>query len=250
MSISQYLAFGTGSGANTLSAEDYAALASSLVALGFQPGLAKSEEMNTVLRQLSVGVAGLARFCVDAGSSDQLDDGNVVNFAANIRAAVQALGSSGGSPSGTIVAFGGQNPPAGWLECNGATVSRSSYPALFAALGTNWGAGDGSTTFGLPDLRGQFLRGWDHGRGLDPSRGFATTQADSVEAHNHLNGVAEDVGHDYIFVYGSTSAGMPGFASGNADDSGGSASVQGYTSETGGTETRPTNAAILYCIKI
>lgn len=250
MATTQYLAFGTGGGANAISAAEYASLAGSLVAFGFQPGLAKAEQMNAVLRQATVGVAGLARFCVDNGSADQLDDGSVANFAANIRIAVQALAAGGGTPSGAIVAFGGATPPAGWLECAGQAVSRATYAALFAAIGGTWGAGDGSTTFNLPDLRGEFLRGWDHGRGVDPARALGTTQADDVKAHNHLNGVAEDTGHAYVFVYGSTAEGMPGSAGGNAADNAGSADLQGFTSSTGGTETRPTNSAVMYCIKV
>jgi phage-related tail fiber protein len=249
MSTTQYLAFGTAAGANAISAAEYASLASTLVAFGFQPGLARSEHINAVLRQATVGVAGLARFCVDNGSADQLDDGSVANFAANIRLAVQALATSGGSPSGAIIAFGAATPPAGWLECNGGAILRASYPTLFAAIGTTWGAGDGSTTFNLPDLRGEFLRGWDHGRGVDSGRAMASTQAQDTLSHNHLNGVAEDIGHDFVFVYGSTNSGMPGSASGNVNDISGSADVQGYTSYTGGAETRPVNMAVMYCIK-
>jgi len=60
---------------------------------------------------------------------------------------------------GTIIAFGGGSTPTGYLECNGANVSRSTYAALFSAVGTTWGAGDGSTTFTLPDLRRRTLVG-------------------------------------------------------------------------------------------
>jgi microcystin-dependent protein len=62
-------------------------------------------------------------------------------------------------PSGTVVPFAGATAPEGWVLCNGTTLSRSTYAALFAAIGTSWGNGDGSTTFNLPDLRGSFLRG-------------------------------------------------------------------------------------------
>ena len=58
-------------------------------------------------------------------------------------------------PIGTIIDYAGSSTPAGYLECDGSAVSRTAYAALFAALGTTWGAGDGSTTFNLPDLRGR-----------------------------------------------------------------------------------------------
>ncbi len=62
-------------------------------------------------------------------------------------------------PIGTILSFGGTTAPKGYLLCNGAAVSRTDYSALFAVIGTSFGAGDGSTTFNVPDLRGEFLRG-------------------------------------------------------------------------------------------
>lgn len=63
------------------------------------------------------------------------------------------LASSAKLPPGTMLAFGGTSVPSGFLECNGATVSRTTYAALFTAIGTAWGPGDGSTTFNLPDMR-------------------------------------------------------------------------------------------------
>lgn len=62
-------------------------------------------------------------------------------------------------PPGTIIHYAGRTVPSGWLICNGANVSRTDYAALFAAIGTTYGAGDGSTTFGLPNLNGLFLEG-------------------------------------------------------------------------------------------
>lgn len=62
-------------------------------------------------------------------------------------------------PPGTIIHYAGRTVPSGWLICNGANVSRTDYAALFAAIGTIYGAGNGSTTFGLPNLNGRFLEG-------------------------------------------------------------------------------------------
>lgn len=62
-------------------------------------------------------------------------------------------------PPGTIIHYAGRTVPSGWLICNGANVSRTDYAALFAAIGTIYGAGNGSTTFGLPNLDGRFLEG-------------------------------------------------------------------------------------------
>ncbi len=79
------------------------------------------------------------------------DDGDLIKVA----------GSSlyADNPIGTILAFGGSEIPVGWHLCDGTAVSRTAYAELFAIIGTNFGVGDGSTTFNLPDLQGEFLRG-------------------------------------------------------------------------------------------
>ena len=83
-------------------------------------------------------------------------------------------------PSGAVMYFAGQTAPAGWLKANGAAVSRTAYAALFAAIGTTYGTGDGRTTFNLPDLRGEFVRGWDDGRGIDSRRALGSAQSDAI----------------------------------------------------------------------
>ena len=75
---------------------------------------------------------------------------------ATIKAGVEHFG---GFPSGAMIAFAGKSVPDGWLLCNGALVSRTTYAKLFAAIGTAWGAGDGSTTFKLPDADGRVMQG-------------------------------------------------------------------------------------------
>lgn len=80
-------------------------------------------------------------------------------------------------PAGVCVPFGGEKAPAGWLSCNGAAVSRTAYAQLFDAIGTIYGEGDGSSTFNLPDMRGEFLRGLDEGRGVDVGRVIGSYQA-------------------------------------------------------------------------
>lgn len=133
-------------------------------------------------------------------------------------------------PPGLIEAYAMQAVPTGRLACNGAAVSRTTFAALFAAIGTTWGAGDGTTTFNVPDLRGEFLRGWDAGRGIDPGRAFATLQSSDFAVHAHSTAVVVGQG-------GATPGGwmfdIPG---------------AGMTGEAGGTETRPRNRAIQYCI--
>ncbi|MDP9601723.1 UNVERIFIED_ORG: phage-related tail fiber protein [Variovorax paradoxus] len=76
-------------------------------------------------------------------------------------------------------------PPPGWLKRNGAAVSRTVYASLFAAIGTTYGSGDGTTTFNLPEGRGEFDRGWDDGRGVDAGRARGSAQTQQTPDHFH-----------------------------------------------------------------
>ncbi len=136
-------------------------------------------------------------------------------------------------PPGTVCHFARNTAPNGWFKANGAAASRTAYPDLFAAIGTTFGVGDGSTTFRLPDLRGEFVRGWDDARGVDVGRVFGSAQADELRSHTHTYEESNIVGS------GGQLTGNPGFlvyASAN-------------TGSTGGNETRPRNVALLACIK-
>lgn len=77
---------------------------------------------------------------------------------------------------GTTVLWCAPVVPAGYLELAGQAISRTTYSALFTLFGTTYGAGDGSTTFNLPDTRAEFIRGWDHGRGIDTGRTLGSFQ--------------------------------------------------------------------------
>lgn len=135
-------------------------------------------------------------------------------------------------PPGAVAHFATNTAPSGWLKANGALVSRTTYAALFAVIGTTFGAGDGSTTFNVPDLRGEFFRGLDDGRGVDAGRGLGSAQAGDIQSHNHYT--AGQVG--------GGGSGVPGGGNGTGYQ-------VYYTSNTGGAETRPRNVALLACIK-
>jgi microcystin-dependent protein len=134
---------------------------------------------------------------------------------------------------GSLFYHAAATAPANALKCNGAAVSRTTYAALFAVIGTTYGAGNGSTTFNLPELRGEFIRSLDDGRGVDAGRGIGTAQGDEFKSHTH--GVPD----------ADQNAGFGG----NAFDSGGNTAFQVVsTTATGGTETRPRNVSALACI--
>lgn len=149
------------------------------------------------------------------------------------------FGSPGGSvPVGSVFHVAGSVAPTGYLIANGQAVSRATYATLFAVIGTTYGAGDGSTTFNLPDLRGEFIRGWDAGRGVDPGRGFGTWQVDEFRSHAHLDNMFQQSHHYDGNVSGTYRAAFPT-----------GRHVNMWTSNAGGAETRPRNIALLPIIK-
>lgn len=138
------------------------------------------------------------------------------------------------APVASVAFFPMAAAPSGWLKANGAAVSRATYAALFSLIGTTFGAGDGATTFNLPDLRGEFLRGLDDGRGVDAARVLGSAQADAFKSHTHT------------FTKGQ------GYNTGGGSYPGNSVTApweNPSTAATGGTETRPRNVALLVCIK-
>jgi hypothetical protein len=176
-------------------------------------------------------------------------------------------------PAGTVNYSAGNTPPAGYLKCDGAQVSRTKYPELFAAIGTIYGEGDGSSTFNLPDLRGEFIRGLDDGRNVDEGRDLGSEQMDQIQGHGHidLGHTHSDAGHTqmgYNLSYGSYNnyeMGGNGYGSwisyfysyvwmGYANILSANANISNpKNTEFGlvryGTETRPRNVALMACIK-
>ncbi|WP_461209913.1 phage tail protein [Desulfocurvus sp. DL9XJH121] len=139
-------------------------------------------------------------------------------------------------PSGCVAWFGAHSPPEGWLECDGAAVSRTTYADLFAAIGEIHGSGDGSTTFNLPDQRGQFVRGWDNGAGVDSGRALGSSQSDQNLSHAHT---CTNVSAGTII--GNQYGGTPGYYTVSVSS--------GATGSSGGTEARPKNVALMAIIK-
>ena len=132
--------------------------------------------------------------------------------------------------AGTVAHFAASTAPTGWIKANGAAVSRSLYAALFNAIGTTYGVGDGSTTFNVPDLRGEFLRSLDDGRGVDTGRANGSAQVQSGRAVTSTTGALNTIGTTNIFaVY------TPSNQYSKAD----------WTE----AEIRPRNVSMLACIK-
>ncbi len=176
-----------------------------------------------------------------------------------------------GVPSGAVFCIAVASVPSGYLECNGQSVSRTTFSALFAVIGTQYGASN-SSTFKVPDLRGEFIRGFDNGRGVDSGRSVASSQSHQHPQHNHnvsasSNSSVSDPGHKHNILFGigsfggSSGAQVPrdsGTITNRMSNSNTGISVSTSTSisqsNRGGTsnssETRPRNIAMMYVIKI
>ncbi len=138
-----------------------------------------------------------------------------------------------GVPPGAIMPFAMNTAPAGWLACQGQVVNGSDYGSLSSAIGTTYNTGgETSLQFRLPDLRGYFVRGAGVNSDGTTSGAFGVKQADELKAHTHTFTQA---------IFGPVDAGSDGNKIAQQ--------TTGTTGSTGGTETRPKNIAMLYCIK-
>lgn len=145
------------------------------------------------------------------------------------------------------------------MYAHGQALSRTAYPELFAAIGTQYGVGDGSTTFNLPDKRGLFSREWDNGKGIDSGRILGSVQEDSVEKHKHIQQLGET--YDTAGLFGkSNNKGFQGSNGGLDNDN-----YLWYTNDGSvyqgadpneenpdvmGDETRPKNIAVVTLIRV
>ena len=152
-------------------------------------------------------------------------------------------------PAGAVMSFAMKDAPPGWLKCDGEPVSRTEYAALFAAIGIVYGNGDDSTTFNLPDLRGEFIRGWDDGRGVDPGRELGSEQDYDWKGFS-MNTVGQNAtvgtySHGPLDMGKSTTGYTDGgIFTGKWDNPGTTVGIKWDDSEL-----RPCNIALNYCIK-
>jgi microcystin-dependent protein len=168
-------------------------------------------------------------------------------------------------PAGSIVMYAANSPPSGWLECNGASINRTTYAALFAAIGTTFGSVSG-TVFNVPDLRGHFVRGWDNSRGVDSARAFGSSQSNQVGPHTHTatssGSTSSDGSHTHTLPYSesaffnslpvfetTTSTGTTAASTGSSGAHTHTLSISTTVNSNGGTESRPINTALMYIIK-
>lgn len=158
-----------------------------------------------------------------------------------------AFGSNGGFKTGQLIEFAGNAAPDGFLPCNGAAVSRTTYAALFNVIGTIWGAGDGSTTFNIPNFINKFVKG--------------SSTSGTVNAETLPNIRGSIIPNGTGFLTQGTSANTTGALSvtknNNRASSGGSDSTYNIFLNANasssvyqdGAKVQPDNATVLICIK-
>ncbi|EOM1746975.1 phage tail protein [Escherichia coli] len=276
MAKNDFKAFATDRNANVMSQEEWEALPALIS--GFTAGKASSAQVNKVIRQASFIAAALAQFVSDKTQRDVLDNGDLPGFVellgsgfaveylsrknpfgdiksdGTVKTALENLGLGEGSalPVGVPVPWPSATPPTGWLKCNGAAFSAEKYPELAKVYPTNK----------LPDLRGEFIRGWDDGRGIDTGRSILSIQGYATEDHAHglpsRSTIVTDATINFYFDESWVNSGTDIIKRGNTSDAGLPAPDYGtfktYKQSVAGlgaaaSETRPRNIAFNYIVR-
>ncbi|EMW2841529.1 TPA: tail fiber protein [Yersinia enterocolitica] len=152
------------------------------------------------------------------------------------------LGEGSALPVGVPVPWPSATPPTGWLKCNGAAFTAAHYPELALAY----------PSFKLPDLRGEFIRGWDDGRGVDSDRELSSVQGHMFASHSH-NVPAWDAWDSSVLTpndkQGDKLLSTDNAISSNVGTANGMANSKYATVASGSTETRPRNVAFNYIVR-
>ncbi|HDQ1421637.1 TPA: phage tail protein [Escherichia coli] len=271
MAKNDFKAFATDRNANVMSQEEWEALPALLS--GFTAGKASSAQVNKVIRQASFIAAALAQFVSDKTQRDVLDNGDLPGFVellgsgfaveylsrknpfgdiksdGTVKTALENLGLGAGAPPIGIPFFWPSSAMPNtvmtewadmvFLKLNDATFSAETYPKLALI----WPG------LKLTDTRGEFIRIWDDGRGVDAGRSILTAQEDMIERHEHhvwrrgddawinQSPNADSVGTRYLSVVHSATV-IPGS---DVDSL--------YAAPTGGSETRPRNIAFNFLVR-
>lgn len=234
-----FKAFATDTDANVTSQEEWEALTA--LKKGFSSGKASSAQVSKALRQPSTMAAVLGQFIANA-ELDALDDGDVDGLVAKLATAITTnlgLGEGSALPVGVPVPWPSATPPTGWLKCNGAAFSAEEYPELAKVY----------PALKLPDLRGEFIRGWDDERGVDSGRAILSAQSDAIR---NITGQLGDVRFNtQPSGSGAFTTSRRGSASADSNSGGTARDVTFDASNVVPTasENRPRNIAFNYIVR-
>jgi len=212
----------------------------------FNSGIGWDKKLSLTINDLESYQPDIAALQVDVGTRIKIDGSTLItgNLSMDVAAPVNnshltrkdyvdSKAAEYTFPPGAVVALAGWAIPSGWLAADGSSVSRTTYAALFAAIGTIYGSANAGV-FSLPDLRGEFIRGYDNDRGADPDspRNLGSNQQEAFKSHDHS---VDSTGHT------SSSQSLTELGQSN---------IGGFrTNFSGGDETRPRNVSMRYCIK-
>ncbi|MDE8556136.1 tail fiber protein [Pantoea vagans] len=238
MAANNFKAFALDPNANVLSQAEWEALPALLS--GFSAGKASSAQVNKAIRQATFIASAVAQFVSDALTQDVLDDGNSQAFVTALKQAI----TYGSVPAGIPVPWPAATPPAGWLKCSGSNFNTATYPLLAKAYPSGK----------LPDLRGEFIRGWDDGRGADAGRQILSLQLDALQRLTGTLESANGVGimsrpHDSsggVFSEGPVRAQAP---LSSTDKTGYAVTFDSAAIARSDSETRPRNVAFNYIVR-
>lgn len=248
MAANNFKAFALDPNANVLSQTEWEALPALLS--GFSAGKASSAQVNKAIRQATFIASAVAQFVSDALTQDVLDDGNSQAFVTALKQAI----TNGSVPAGIPAPWPAATAPAGWLKCNGSNFNTATYPLLAKAYPSGK----------LPDLRGEFIRGWDDGRGVDSGRALLTAQGDAIR---NITGVQSlDVAYngksEGAFYNNGKNANEGVYPDGTTINDGPPVGTQGNGASTGekiyfdasrvvpvAAENRPRNVAFNYIVR-
>ncbi|MGS8330872.1 phage tail protein [Escherichia coli] len=268
MAKNDFKAFATDRNANVMSQEEWEALPALLS--GFTAGKASSAQVNKVIRQASFIAAALAQFVSDKTQRDVLDNGDLPGFVellgsgfaveylsrknpfgdiksdGTVKTALENLGLGEGAPAIGVPFFW---PSAAmpntvidswssmvFLKFNGAKFSATDYPVLAKVF----------PSLVLPEARGDFIRIWDDGRGVDSGRGLLSTQSDLMKQFTlQYYGPSAGTGTRTVFALQSNANGI--YTSGISQNDG--SGIAAAFNVPGGTETRPRNIAFNFLVR-
>lgn len=148
------------------------------------------------------------------------------------------------SPTGSIQFWPAQTAPAGWVECDGRWLDQTAYADLFAVIGGIYGSN--SVKFRVPDLRGYFLRGFNHGAGIDPGASARTKRGDG-QTGDKVGTVQASAIQSHTHTYATFGSRTPeGTQQTYLRPGSNQTSILSYS---GAGESRPANVTVMYCIK-